>query len=186
MIFFIKGKKLYIMTLCKIRIGTRKSPLAMAQTLDVVSKLKEAHEDLREDGAIEVVKIETSGDKIQDRHLLEAGGKGLFTREIDEAMISGHIDIGVNSMKDVPTQLAEGQSLPCILKRKAVEDVFISPHAKQPIKMPMGAKIGTASLRRQALLKALRPDLEVVLLRGNVQTRLKKLKLVKWMEHFLL
>lgn len=159
-----------------IRIGTRKSPLAMAQTLDVAEKLKQAHAELQQDGAIEIVKIETSGDKIQDRHLLEAGGKGLFTREIDEAMLDGRIDIGVNSMKDVPTVLAQGQILPCILEREEVEDVFISPHAKILEKMPLGSKIGTASLRRQALLKSIRPDLDVVLLRGNVQTRLKKIE----------
>ncbi len=159
-----------------IRIGTRKSPLAMAQTLDVAKKLKQAHQELLQDGAIEIVKIETSGDKIQDRHLLEAGGKGLFTREIDEAMIKGLIDIGVNSMKDVPTNLAEGQILPCMLAREAVEDVFISPYAKILEKIPPRSKIGTASLRRQALLKSIRPDLEVTLLRGNVQTRLKKIQ----------
>lgn len=159
-----------------IRVGTRKSPLAMAQTLDVVEKLKAAWEELREDGAIEIIKIETSGDRIQDRHLLEAGGKGLFTREIDEAMFAGDIDIGINSMKDVPTSLPKGQILGCVLKREDAHDVFISPYAKKPEQLPKGAKIGTASLRRQALLKALRPDLEITLLRGNVQTRLKKIE----------
>ncbi len=159
-----------------IRIGTRKSPLAMAQTLDVMEKLKQAWPELREDGAIEIVKMETSGDKIQDRHLLEVGGKGLFTREIDEAMLEGRIDMGVNSMKDVPTYLAEGQILGCILEREDVHDVFISPHAKTPEKLPLNATVGTASLRRQALLKALRPDINITLLRGNVQTRMNKIE----------
>ncbi len=164
------------MTKAIIRVGTRKSPLAMAQTIEVVEKLQKAWPELKEESAVEVVKIETSGDKIQDRHLLEAGGKGLFTREIDEAMMEGRIDIGVNSMKDVPTTLVEGQILGCILEREDVRDVFISPHAKIPEKLPEGAKVGTASLRRQALLKALRPDLQITLLRGNVQTRLKKIE----------
>lgn len=159
-----------------IRIGTRKSPLAMAQTIETAEKLKAAWPELAEDGAIEIVKIETSGDKILDRHLLEAGGKGLFTREIDDAMLNNDIDIGVNSMKDVPTKLIEGQILGCVLEREDVRDVFISPHASIPEKLPMNAKIGTASLRRQALLKALRPDVEITLLRGNVQTRLRKLE----------
>ncbi len=159
-----------------IRIGTRKSPLAMAQTIETAEMLKQAWPELREEGAIEIVKMQTSGDRIQDRHLLEVGGKGLFTREIDEAMLEGKIDIGVNSMKDVPTQLAQGQILGCVLEREDVHDVFISPHAKIPEKLPHGAKVGTASLRRQALLKNIRPDLEITLLRGNVQTRLKKIE----------
>lgn len=148
----------------------------MAQTIETAEKLKAAWPELREDGAIEIVKLMTTGDKIQDRHLLEAGGKGLFTREIDDAMLKNEIDIGVNSMKDVPTTLAEGQILGCILEREDVRDVFISPHASIVEKLPQGARIGTASLRRQALLKASRPDIEITLLRGNVQTRLRKIE----------
>lgn len=159
-----------------LRIGTRGSPLALAQAHETRDRLMAAHPELAAPGAIELEIIKTTGDKVLDRALAEVGGKGLFTKEIDEAMLEGRIDIAVHSMKDVPTWLPEGIVLPCMLEREDVRDVFISPKAKSIGDLPEGAVVGSASLRRQAQILHRRPDLKVVTFRGNVQTRLKKLE----------
>jgi len=160
----------------KIVIGTRGSPLALAQAYETRDRLQAAHEDLRGDGVIEISVIKTTGDMILDRALSEIGGKGLFTKEIDDAQLEGRVDLAVHSMKDVPTWLPDGLSLPCILPREDVRDVFISFKAESLGALPAGAVVGTASLRRQAQIKARYPHLEVETFRGNVQTRLKKLE----------
>jgi hydroxymethylbilane synthase len=160
----------------KIRIGTRGSPLAMAQTHLLVAALRAKHPHLQEEGAVEIVSIVTSGDRIQDRALSEAGGKGLFTKEIEDALLAGEIDCAVHSMKDMPTELPAGLAIPCLLPREDVRDAFFSTKAKTVDDLPMGAVVGTSSLRRQAILLARRPDLKVVTFRGNVGTRLQKLQ----------
>jgi hydroxymethylbilane synthase len=124
---------------------------------------------------ITITIIKTSGDRIQDRPLSEAGGKGLFTKEIEEALIAGTIDLAVHSMKDVPTVLPDGLMISCCLEREDVRDAFLSPRAQSLGALPAGSVVGTSSLRRQAQIKRLRPDVEVVGFRGNVDTRLKKL-----------
>jgi len=159
-----------------LRIGTRGSPLALAQAHEVQARLRAAHPDLQPDGAIEIVVIKTTGDMVLDRTLSEIGGKGLFTKEIDEAQLDGRIDIAVHSMKDVPTVLPPGLFLPCILEREDNRDAFICLKAKSLAELPAGSVIGTASLRRAAQVLYRRPDLKVEPLRGNVQTRLKKLE----------
>lgn len=123
--------------------------------------------------AIEVIK--TSGDRIQDRPLSEVGGKGLFTKEIEEALLDGRIDIAVHSSKDMPTVLPKGLALTAFLPREDVRDAFLSPKAKTLTDLPHGAVVGSSSLRRQAMIKRLRPDIEVVMYRGNLQTRMRKL-----------
>ncbi len=158
----------------QFRIGTRGSLLALAQAQEVKSLLIKSFPELA--GKVEIVIINTTGDMIQDRNLAEIGGKGLFTKEIDDATLKGKIDIAVHSMKDVPTWLPDGISLPCMLERKDVRDVFISKKAKSIADLSEGSTIGTASLRRQALILNRRPDLKVVNFRGNVQTRLMKLE----------
>ena len=155
------------------RIGTRGSPLALAQASEVRARLMAAH-GLSEE-AFEVTVIRTTGDKIQDRPLSEAGGKGLFTKEIEEALLEGRVDLAVHSSKDMPTILPRGLVLAAFLEREDVRDAFISRKADRLDALPHGAVVGTASLRRQALVKRLRPDLETVTLRGNVETRLRKL-----------
>jgi hydroxymethylbilane synthase len=157
-----------------LRIGTRGSPLALLQAEEVRTRLVEAHACAPSD--IEICPIRTSGDKIQDRPLAEAGGKGLFTKEIEDALLAGRIDIAVHSAKDVPTWLPDGLLLIATLTREDVRDVFISPHAQTIAALAPGAVVGTASLRRQAMVMKLRPDLKVVSFRGNVQTRLRKLE----------
>lgn len=160
----------------KIRIGTRGSPLAMAQTHEVRDRLLAAHPDLAAaPESIEIVVIQTTGDAVLDRPLSEIGGKGLFTKEIDEAMLDGRIDLAVHSMKDVATVLPDGIVLPCMLPREDVRDAFLCPSAASIADLKHGAVVGTASLRRGAQIKARRPDIEVVTFRGNVQTRLRKL-----------
>lgn len=154
-------------------IGTRGSPLALAQAREVKSLLIAAFPELVD--RVEITVIKTTGDIIQDRALSEFGGKGLFTKEIDEAMLNGRINLAVHSMKDVPTWLPDGIALPCMLKREDARDVFISEKAESISDLPKGSVIGTAALRRQALILHHRPDLKVVTFRGNVQTRLKKL-----------
>ncbi len=158
-----------------LRIGTRGSPLALAQAEEVKARLESAHPAMAAKGAIAIVIITTMGDKIQDRALAEVGGKGLFTKEIDEAMLDGRIDLAVHSMKDVPTWLPDGIVLPCMLEREDPRDAFISNKAASIADLPPGSVIGTASLRRQAQVLNKRPDLKVETFRGNVQTRLKKL-----------
>lgn len=155
-----------------LRIGTRGSPLALAQARETRRKLAALH-GVHED-AIELVIIKTTGDAIVDRPLSEAGGKGLFTKELDAAQLAGEIDIAVHSAKDLPTQLPDGLDVGGYLPREDVRDALISPRAPSIEALPRGAKVGTASLRRAAQLKRLRPDFETPLLRGNVETRLRK------------
>jgi len=155
-----------------LRIGTRGSPLALAQARETRRKLAAAH-DIHED-RIELVVIKTTGDAIVDRPLAEAGGKGLFTRELDAAQLAGEIDIAVHSAKDLPTLLPDGLDVGGYLPREDVRDALISPRARSIEALPRGARVGTASLRRAAQLKRLRPDFETPLLRGNVETRLRK------------
>ncbi|KZM50456.1 hydroxymethylbilane synthase [Labrenzia sp. OB1] len=156
-----------------LRIGTRGSALALAQAAETRDRLMSAHR-LAED-AFEIVVIKTSGDRIQDRPLSEVGGKGLFTKEIEEALMDGRIDLAVHSSKDMPTVLPAGLELTAFLPREDVRDAFLSPKAKTLTDLPQGAVVGSSSLRRQAMIKRLRPDIEVVMYRGNLQTRLRKL-----------
>lgn len=156
-----------------IRIGSRGSPLALAQARAVGERLTAVH-GLPET-AVEIRVIRTSGDRIQDRPLTEIGGKGLFTKEIDEALAAGEIDLAVHSAKDMPTVLPEGLILAACLPREDVRDVFISRRGTSLSALPAGSVVGTASLRRQAQVKRLRPDVSVAPLRGNVETRLRKL-----------
>ena len=156
-----------------LMIGTRGAPLALAQAYETRGRLMAAFELPEE--AFTVVVIKTTGDKIIDRPLKEIGGKGLFTREIEEDMIAGKIDIAVHSMKDMPTVQPEGLVLDTYLPREDVRDAFISPRASGLAELSEGTVVGTSSLRRKAQLKLKRPDLEVVEFRGNMQTRLKKL-----------
>ncbi|MDR3495168.1 MAG: hydroxymethylbilane synthase [Ancalomicrobiaceae bacterium] len=154
-------------------IGTRGSPLALAQAHEVRDRLVAA---TGWDAArFEIRVIRTSGDRIQDRPLSEVGGKGLFTKEIEEAMLGGDVDFSVNSAKDMPTVLPDGLELSAFLPREDVRDAFISPRAQTIAGLPEGAVVGTSSLRRQAMVRRLRPDLKVVDFRGNVETRLRKL-----------
>jgi len=153
------------------RIGTRGSPLALAQAEEVKARLIAAFPET----IAEIVIIKTSGDMILDRALAEVGGKGLFTKEIDDAMLDERIDLAVHSMKDVPTWLPDGIVLPCMLEREDPRDAFISEKAKSIADLPPGSVVGTAALRRQALILNMRPDLKVVTFRGNVQSRLRKL-----------
>jgi hydroxymethylbilane synthase len=156
-----------------LRIGTRGSPLALAQARQVRAGLAAAHGIAPERIALEIIR--TTGDVIRDRPLAEVGGKGLFTKEIEEALIAGAVDLAVHSAKDMPTVLPEGLAIAAALAREDPRDVFISRKAKTPRELPPGASVGTASLRRQAQVKRLRPDLKVVPFRGNVETRLCKL-----------
>lgn len=158
----------------KINIGTRGSPLALAQAYEVRDRLMVAH-GLTQD-AIEIHIISTEGDRIQDKALREFGGKGLFTKEIEAALIDKSIDLAVHSMKDVQTQLPDGLHITAILPREDVRDGFISNTVSSFEDLPHGAVVGTSSLRRQAQVKDRRPDLEVVTFRGSVQTRLEKLE----------
>ncbi|PAP93809.1 hydroxymethylbilane synthase [Mesorhizobium wenxiniae] len=156
-----------------LKIGTRGSPLALAQAHETQARLMAAHGMPVE--AFEVVVISTSGDRIQDRPLSEAGGKGLFTKEIEEALLARRIDIAVHSSKDMPTVLPDGLELSAFLPREDARDAFVGKAAKTIAGLPHGAKVGSSSLRRQALIRRMRPDLDVVMFRGNVQTRLRKL-----------
>lgn len=155
-------------------IGTRGSKLALAQAYEVKGLLIAAHDHLNEDNILINV-MSTRGDRVQDRNLSEIGGKGLFTEEIEEALYKGDIDIAVHSLKDMPTHLPDGLELACYLKREDVRDAFLSSKASSLMDLPKGSVLGTSSLRRKAQALALRPDLEIVNFRGNVQTRLKKL-----------
>jgi hydroxymethylbilane synthase len=156
-----------------LKIGTRGSPLALAQATDVQRRLEAAH------GAAltcEIVVIKTSGDRIQDRPLSEVGGKGLFTKELEEALYSGAIDLAVHSMKDLETRLPADLAIGAVLPREDARDAFISLTHPSLANLPKGARLGTSSLRRAAQVRRLRPDLEVVEFRGNVETRLRKLE----------
>ena len=156
-----------------LRIGSRGSPLALWQAHDVRARLAAAHGVAPDSIAITVIK--TSGDVIQDRPLSEVGGKGLFTKEIEQALIERSIDLAVHSSKDMPTVLPDGLMLAACLPREDVRDAFIGRTAATLDALAPGAVVGTASLRRQAMVKRLRPDITVVPFRGNVETRLKKL-----------
>jgi hydroxymethylbilane synthase len=155
-------------------IGTRGSPLALWQAEHVKALLTTAHG--LPPGAVELKVITTSGDRISDKPLRDFGGKGLFTKEIDEAQLRGEVDIAVHSMKDLPTALPPGLAIGAVLPRADVRDAFISARGTSLADLPAGAVIGSSSLRRQAQMKRLRPDLEVVDFRGNVETRLAKLE----------
>ena len=155
-------------------IGTRGSPLALWQAGHVRDLLIAEH-GLSE-GDVELSAITTSGDRIKDKPLREFGGKGLFTKEIDEALLAGAVDLAVHSMKDLPTVLPEGIVVAAVLPRADVRDAFISTKAPSLAELPAGAVVGTSSLRRAAQVKRLRPDLRVIDLRGNVETRLRKIK----------
>jgi hydroxymethylbilane synthase len=156
-----------------LRIGTRGSPLALAQAHEARDRLMAAHG--LPGSAFAIVPIRTTGDRIQDRPLTELGGKGLFTREIEEALAAGAIDIAVHSMKDMPTVLPEGLAITCHLPREDPRDAFVSLHKGGLAELAPGSVVGTSSLRRRAQLRHRRPDLAVVEFRGNVQTRLRKL-----------
>lgn len=160
-----------------LRIGTRGSPLAMAQAYETRKRLQEKFPELLEDGALEICVMKTQGDMILDKSLMELGGKGLFTKELDTALLQNEVDICVHSMKDVPTWLPEGTVLPCTLPREDTNDAFIykDGSVKTIDDLPDNSVIGTASLRRQAQLMAKNPTLKCVNFRGNVQTRLRKL-----------
>jgi len=159
-----------------LRIGTRGSPLALAQAGELRSWLEAAHEELAEPGAIATVTIRTSGDAMADRNLSEEGGKGLFTKEIEEALLAGAIDLAVHSMKDVTAGLPKGLAISCLLPRADPRDALVSAKAASLKALPKNAVLGTSSLRRQALALYARRDLRIVPLRGNVGTRLDKLR----------
>jgi len=152
--------------------ATRRSALALAQCRAFVARLKEAHPDLE----LVEEQVVTTGDKIQDRPLSEVGGKGLFVKEIEEALLEKRADIAVHSIKDVPATLPDGLAITCIPKREDPRDVLVSPKYGKVADLPPGAKVGTSSLRRAACLLAVRPDLVIVPLRGNVDTRLRKVE----------
>ncbi len=156
------------------RIGTRGSPLALAQAYETRNRLMSAH-GLPED-MFEIVVLSTKGDRITDRALSEIGGKGLFTEELESQLLSGELDIAVHSSKDMPTVLPKGLYLSAFLPREDMRDAFIGRTAPKLLELPQGAVVGSASLRRQALIRRLRPDLSVIIFRGQVETRLRKLE----------
>jgi hydroxymethylbilane synthase len=156
-----------------LKIGTRGSPLALAQAHETRDRLMSAH-DLPM-AAFEIVAIKTTGDRVLDRSLKEIGGKGLFTREIEDALLSGGIDLAVHSMKDMPVAQPADLLIDCYLPREDVRDAFVSLDAGSLHDLPQGAVVGSSSLRRRAQLAHRRPDLQLVEFRGTVQTRLKKL-----------
>jgi hydroxymethylbilane synthase len=155
------------------RIGTRGSPLALAQAAETRARLMLAH-GLPEE-AFEIVVLSTKGDRITDRPLSEIGGKGLFTAELENQLLTGELDFAVHSSKDMATRLPAGLEIAAYLEREDIRDAFVSRIAPRLAEMPVGAMVGTASLRRQALVRKLRPDLQVKIFRGLVDTRLKKL-----------
>jgi hydroxymethylbilane synthase len=157
-----------------LRIGSRGSPLALVQAREVKSRL--AAEVGLDAERITIEVIRTTGDLIQDRPLADAGGKGLFAKEIEEALLAGTIDLAVHSAKDLPTELPAGLALAGFLPREDPRDAFISRKAKALRELSAGAVVGTASPRRQAFVRRLRPDVEIAMLRGNVETRLRKLE----------
>lgn len=155
----------------RLRIATRESALALWQAEHVASLLRAAHPGLE----VLLVPMTTSGDQVLDRTLAEVGGKGLFIKELEVAMLEGRADIAVHSMKDVPAELPQGMTLAAMLPRADARDAFVSNRFARCDDLPQGARVGTASLRRQSQLLARRPDLVITPLRGNVQTRLRKL-----------
>lgn len=157
-----------------IKIGTRGSPLALAQAGEVRAKLVEAHGLAPEQ--IDIVVITTTGDRVHDRPLAAIGGKGLFTKEIEEALLSDSIDMAVHSLKDMPARVTDGLTLPAVLAREDARDAFISVRHKDFASLPHGATLGSSSVRRTAQALHLRPDLKASNFRGNVETRLRKLQ----------
>src|SRR5215470_415287 len=157
-----------------LRIGTRGSPLALIQAEAIRDGLAAAHVELAAPGALEIVAIRTTGDLVRDRTLAAIGGKGLFTKEIEAALLARDIDLAVHSLKDMATQLPEGLAIACHLPRADPRDAFVSASAKRLLDLPQGAVVGSSALRRQAQLLRVRPDLRIVALRGNVDTRLGK------------
>ncbi len=164
-------KQLIDMAARTLRIATRKSPLALWQANFVKDRLEALHPDLQ----VELVPMSTQGDKILDTPLAKVGGKGLFVKELETAMLEGRADIAVHSMKDVPVEFPDGLGLHTICEREDPRDAFVSNHFNQIGELPQGAVVGTSSLRRQCQLRAARPDLVIRDLRGNVNTRLAKL-----------
>jgi len=158
-----------------LRIGTRGSALALAQAAELRARLAQAHAELAAPGAIETVAIRTTGDRLGDRALAALGGKGLFTKELEEALLAGSIDCAVHSAKDLPSLLPQGLSLTCHLPREDPRDAFFSLKAASLAALPSGAVVGTSSPRRRAQVLHARADLRIVPLRGNVDTRLTKL-----------
>lgn len=158
------------MTSNRLTYATRKSPLALAQSRAFVGTLAAAHAGL----SIDELTVVTTGDRVQDRPLADVGGKGLFVKEIEEALLEGRADIAVHSMKDVPAELPPGLQIVCIPKREDPRDVLIAPRHGKLADLPQGAKVGTGSARRVLSLLRLRPDLQVMPIRGNVDTRLGK------------
>lgn len=159
------------MSLTTLRIATRESPLALWQTEHVAARLRALHPQLH----IELVPLTTRGDRILDRPLAQIGGKGLFLKELEEAMADGRADLAVHSCKDMPAELEPGFELCALLQRADPADALVSPSYDDLAALPEGARVGTSSLRRRAQLLAARPDLQVLDLRGNVGTRLRKL-----------
>jgi hydroxymethylbilane synthase len=154
-----------------LRIATRKSPLALWQAEHVRERLQAEHPGLR----VELVTMSTQGDRVLDSPLAKIGGKGLFVKELEQALQDGRADIAVHSMKDVPAELPDGLVIGAILEREDPRDAFVSSHFSSTGDLPQGARVGTSSLRRQCQLRAARPDLQILDLRGNVGTRLSKL-----------
>ena len=158
-----------------LRIGTRGSKLALVQANEMRTRLLAAHPSLRaEDVVVEVIR--TTGDRVQHRPLSEIGGKGLFTKEIEEAMYDGRVDLAVHSMKDMPTELPDGLGIVCVLEREDPRDAFISTVADRIADLPQNATVGSSSLRRQAMVLRQRPDLKLQMFRGNADTRLAKVE----------
>lgn len=155
-----------------IKVGSRSSELALVQTQMVINEIKK----FRQDFEFEIVKITTQGDALIDKPISEIGGKGVFVKEIESALLKGEIHMAVHSMKDMPYEIPEKLKLMAVLKREDPKDVFVSRNGTKFIDLKKGAKIGTSSLRRQVQLKALRPDIQIVPVRGNVRTRLKKME----------
>ena len=158
-----------------VRIGTRGSRLALAQAGEVRERLAAVHAELGCEGAVELVAITTTGDRVRDRPLADIGGKGLFCKEIEQALLENRIDAAVHSMKDVETVLADGTAIAAVLPREDPRDAFLSPGAADIADLPRGAVVGTSSVRRAAQLRARRADLRIVPFRGNVDTRLARL-----------
>jgi len=159
----------------RLRIGTRGSDMALAQTHLVRDRLAAAWPELAEPGRLEIVVINTIADRVLDRPLSAIGGKGLFTKELEQALLDGRIDLAVHSMKDVETWLPDGLEIACILPRDDPREAFLSHKAGRLADLPAGSSLGTSSLRRTAQIREMRPDLRIVPLRGNANTRLRKL-----------
>ena len=164
------------MTSPRLRIGTRGSPLALIQARELRSRLVAAHAELAAPDAIEITVIRTTGDRVTDRTLAAIGGKGLFTKEIEEALLAGTIDLAVHSLKDMATVLPPGLAIACHLPRADPRDAFVARGHRRFRDLPQGAVLGSSALRRQAQILRARPDLRVVPIRGNVETRLRKME----------